>query len=306
MAKKIIHPFHRQHPLALLPMPAAYSKARFRCEACGKTGKGFSYNCKLCRISLHVFCAQLPLSVTHISHTKHSLDLTFESPYRNNKFSCDICRCLGNSRDWLYRCKSCEFDAHVNCARGVPPTIPSPLEPNDEKPPATCSISSPSAPLLQQQQPNVMNDPPFEVNVQKDELTLKLLQQLISDNVSAVAHALLSGGGDSSGGVNNRGLHQLIQLISDNNSHSSGGSQEDGGEGGQEYSFQALQIDDGGGGSGGDGGDVAGDNSDLQAAVIEGDGDGDGGISGVDPIQSLLEDGDTIDVFTGLLGGFTF
>ncbi|XP_012849624.1 PREDICTED: uncharacterized protein LOC105969416, partial [Erythranthe guttata] len=113
MPVKLTHPFHK-HALALVTKPA-YGDARFKCDACGERGNGFSYHCKKCSFDLHMLCAMLPLSVTHDSHVKHNLELSSESPYLDNKFSCDICMSIGSCQ-WLYRCKSCGFDAHLKCA----------------------------------------------------------------------------------------------------------------------------------------------------------------------------------------------
>ncbi|EYU27130.1 hypothetical protein MIMGU_mgv1a019848mg, partial [Erythranthe guttata] len=113
LPEKITHPFDEKHVLTLLSEPA-YGEGRFQCDACSERGKGYSYHCQPCGIDLHVHCAMLPLSVTHGSHV-HKLNLTFESPYPEKKFSCDICTSIGSCQ-WLYTCKSCGFDAHVKCA----------------------------------------------------------------------------------------------------------------------------------------------------------------------------------------------
>ncbi|KAL7120689.1 hypothetical protein ACP275_02G137600 [Erythranthe tilingii] len=122
MPKKITHPFHKEHALTLLPVPA-YEDGQFKCDACGEAGKCFSYHCKPCGVDLHVLCAAVPLTLTHASHHMHKLDLTFESPYDTKDFSCDICKKPGGDH-WLYRCSPCGFDAHLSCARGAPPVSP--------------------------------------------------------------------------------------------------------------------------------------------------------------------------------------
>ncbi|EYU27108.1 hypothetical protein MIMGU_mgv1a022256mg, partial [Erythranthe guttata] len=115
MPKEIIHPFHKEHVLVLLSKPA-YKEGRFRCDACGEKGKGFSYHCDPCGTDLHNYCAVMPFSVTHDCHV-HRLKLVFGSLYANKKFSCAICQMPG-SRQWLYRCRPCEFYAHLKCVRG--------------------------------------------------------------------------------------------------------------------------------------------------------------------------------------------
>ncbi|KAJ9174404.1 hypothetical protein P3X46_013051 [Hevea brasiliensis] len=64
----------------------------------------------------------MPLIVAHQCH-HHQLNLTFFIPYLNKCFSCDICHNLG-SKQWLYRCNLCEFDAHLDCATAEPKTAP--------------------------------------------------------------------------------------------------------------------------------------------------------------------------------------
>ncbi|XP_047340351.1 uncharacterized protein LOC124943939 [Impatiens glandulifera] len=98
MPQHIKHPFDRNnnHLLSLLPV-SPYPGGCFKCDACGKEGNGFSYNCGICSINLHLLCASMPLSSFHHSH-QHELRLSFFPPYKNKG------------------CDHCEFDAHLNCA----------------------------------------------------------------------------------------------------------------------------------------------------------------------------------------------
>ncbi|KAL3732738.1 hypothetical protein ACJRO7_029394 [Eucalyptus globulus] len=118
MPPQINHPVDQYHHiLTLIPTPV-YPVGVFRCDACGKQGSGFSYRCASCNLDLHITCASMPLTQTHPSH-HHLLNLTFSPPYTNRSFSCDICQNLGSSQ-WLYRCHSCEFDAHLSCTMKKP------------------------------------------------------------------------------------------------------------------------------------------------------------------------------------------
>ncbi|KAJ4971725.1 hypothetical protein NE237_004824 [Protea cynaroides] len=121
MAQRITHPADPNHTLSLLPVPA-YPEGHFNCDACGRSGNGFSYHCQTCNMDIHTLCALMPLSVNHQSH-HHPLTLIFSPPYQDMGFSCDICQQMG-SNHWLYRCNSCGFDAHVGCARTKPKTPP--------------------------------------------------------------------------------------------------------------------------------------------------------------------------------------
>ncbi|XP_077219624.1 protein VACUOLELESS GAMETOPHYTES-like [Tasmannia lanceolata] len=109
----IQHPADPNHALSLLPYPA-YPEGYFNCDACGRRGDGFSYHCGRCNFDVHILCASMPLSINHQAHC-HTLNLAFFPPYQNKGFSCDICKRLG-SNHWLYRCETCEFDAHLGCA----------------------------------------------------------------------------------------------------------------------------------------------------------------------------------------------
>jgi hypothetical protein len=60
----------------------------------------------------------MPLVLTHQSH-HHQLNLTPFAPYPNMSFSCDMCHNFG-SKQWLYRCNLCGFDAHLDCAVSQP------------------------------------------------------------------------------------------------------------------------------------------------------------------------------------------
>ncbi|XXG87340.1 hypothetical protein AAC387_Pa11g2053 [Persea americana] len=117
MPQLINHPSDPNHPLFLIPVPA-YPEGFFCCDACGRRGEGFSYHCQVCELDVHTICASMPLSITHQAH-QHTLQLVFSPPYQGNGFSCDICGKLG-SNHWLYRCSTCEFDAHLGCATSKP------------------------------------------------------------------------------------------------------------------------------------------------------------------------------------------
>ncbi|XP_010544532.1 PREDICTED: diacylglycerol kinase theta-like [Tarenaya hassleriana] len=115
MPRKIKHPFDEIHLLTLIPLPR-YEEGRFRCDACGKDGDGFSYHCGDCGIDLHTVCANMPSHVSNQSHPQHELRLTFSVPDSSGSFCCMICRGMG-SNSWLYRCNECGFNAHLICAR---------------------------------------------------------------------------------------------------------------------------------------------------------------------------------------------
>ncbi|XP_010557400.1 PREDICTED: collagen alpha-1(III) chain [Tarenaya hassleriana] len=121
MPRVMTHPSHPSHRLTLLAFPA-YVAGCFNCDACGLTGTGFSYHCSKCEYDVHALCANNPLSVRDRSHPQHQLKLMFESPYGPKGFSCDVCGRIGKNQ-WLYRCPTCEFDAHVRCVATTQPHL---------------------------------------------------------------------------------------------------------------------------------------------------------------------------------------
>ncbi|KAK1261283.1 hypothetical protein QJS04_geneDACA018933 [Acorus gramineus] len=114
LPRKILHPCDPKpkHAFTLFASPV-YSVGCFECNACGEMGKGFCYHCKECKIDLHVACSKKPLSINYMSHG-HPLNLTFSSPYGEKGYLCNVCGRLG-SNQWLYRCSTCGFDAHLDC-----------------------------------------------------------------------------------------------------------------------------------------------------------------------------------------------
>ncbi|KAG8391323.1 hypothetical protein BUALT_Bualt01G0175900 [Buddleja alternifolia] len=286
MPRKITHPFHKDHSLTLLPKPD-YSDGLFKCDGCGETGDGFSYNCKPCGLDLHILCAVMPLSVTYVSHA-HKLDLTFEPPYGTNDFCCDICKRNG-SNNWLYRCSLCGFDAHLNCARGVQQINRTNYNFTgfDQSSQGAQTTSSRSAPLPQiapgwgpMHQNFMMNNAavgvpsgvppfmgPFGVNRQNHDMAMEAAIQQMANNTNAMAVAMLTAGTE-------RGTQQFMAQLASGLNNNGGGS-------------GLINAISGGGGQ----------NNALQALM------GGGGGGGMDVLQSLMGGGDGVNLVGSLLGG---
>ncbi|KAK1295754.1 hypothetical protein QJS10_CPB15g00158 [Acorus calamus] len=108
------HDFHN-HQLSLIPNVAD----DFTCKACAKRIQGFAYHCDTCAddYSLHPICSSAHEKVQHDKHAKHPLTLSASVPYRNNRFECKVCKKRDSTSDqWIYRCASCKFDVHLDCA----------------------------------------------------------------------------------------------------------------------------------------------------------------------------------------------
>lgn len=71
---KPIHPKHRNHPLTLLfhPENAWSSSSSYTCDDCGREGRGWVYNCSLCRFNLHPACAKIAHEVPRAANMHHA------------------------------------------------------------------------------------------------------------------------------------------------------------------------------------------------------------------------------------------
>ncbi|CAH8355939.1 unnamed protein product [Eruca vesicaria subsp. sativa] len=174
LPQKIRHPFDKNHLLSLISSPK-YQEGKFRCDACGENGDGFSYHCGDCGIDLHTVCANMPTRVTHQFHPHHQLSLTFSlmspggygSGSRSRSaavasFRCSVCQKPG-SNSWLYSCKECGgFDAHLLCAKRKPanPTaVPSPVI-NNPYPPVMPTLSPIIRPMINEMINNLVTNTP--------------------------------------------------------------------------------------------------------------------------------------------------
>ncbi|KAJ9174720.1 hypothetical protein P3X46_013335 [Hevea brasiliensis] len=79
------------------------------CSGCGNSLSGQTYGCLGCEFFLHKYCAKLPQEMQHFFHPC-TLFLTIGFYVCNGCYS-------HHSGTLGYRCKKCDFDLDVDCAR---------------------------------------------------------------------------------------------------------------------------------------------------------------------------------------------
>ncbi|XP_039029707.1 uncharacterized protein LOC120164001 [Hibiscus syriacus] len=126
---EIRHPYHRDHPLVLLPK-SPYEKGRAICNFCGKTCEKFIYHCS-CELDLHVKCALLSFDIAEkvLGELKRvPLKVPLVSADDNDeeleRAKCFVCRepLLGS----MHFSPDCGFNLHKKCVE-LPPKINYPL-----------------------------------------------------------------------------------------------------------------------------------------------------------------------------------
>ncbi|XP_028082487.1 uncharacterized protein LOC114283816 isoform X2 [Camellia sinensis] len=120
LPQQLSHPFHPQHPLTLLPHPPS-NGGEFRCQACGKARRGFTFHCSTCQFNLDINCASLKpqinqqISIRHFSHTNLPiLDLCNKD--KNFDVFCSACESQFQDHDSIYVCLECKLLLHKPCA----------------------------------------------------------------------------------------------------------------------------------------------------------------------------------------------
>nr|GEY66143.1 zinc finger, PHD-type [Tanacetum cinerariifolium]GEY82812.1 zinc finger, PHD-type [Tanacetum cinerariifolium] len=118
----IYHPSH-PHPL----QSGTSQPIICKCDACGKEHRGIFYHCTTCfNHNIHIDCAFLP-RMLQIQHHTHPLIISYSSEHiersymgRNRSYvgsTCRICRApFGLDYLWNYKCESCRYFVHLDCA----------------------------------------------------------------------------------------------------------------------------------------------------------------------------------------------
>ncbi|KAG8391324.1 hypothetical protein BUALT_Bualt01G0176000 [Buddleja alternifolia] len=113
LPRHIRHPSHPKHSLKLLFSPP-YSDSEFTCDACAKSGHGFTYHCAACKFDLHVECASLPEFEERDDH-QHPLILLYDDKMEGPDFVCYVCGGSVGKGCWSYCCLACKCGAHLEC-----------------------------------------------------------------------------------------------------------------------------------------------------------------------------------------------
>ncbi|OMO93960.1 Zinc finger, PHD-type [Corchorus olitorius] len=149
------HPFHRDHPLCLLPNspyeggyicnfcgeeaclsspliiqdkhhPHPFTRFwrnfSFTCDACGIDKKGgFRYTCSKCKLLVHKECISLPRVIKFFWHEHpifHNYFLQLQGEGSSSKsWECVVCLDKVDIGFGSYSCLHCHFIVHVKCAR---------------------------------------------------------------------------------------------------------------------------------------------------------------------------------------------
>ncbi|PPD70861.1 hypothetical protein GOBAR_DD32256 [Gossypium barbadense] len=113
---KIDHPFHRNHPLVLLPEP---SYKGCLCHFCGKTCEKSVYHCS-CKLDFHVKCALFPLNMAEkkleeLKHVTIKVPLLFTEDDNKELEKLDCFMCWEPLLESMYFSLDCGFNLHKKC-----------------------------------------------------------------------------------------------------------------------------------------------------------------------------------------------
>ncbi|EOY05974.1 Uncharacterized protein TCM_020834 [Theobroma cacao] len=119
---EINHPFHRKHPLVLMPTPPYGPRARCFCDFCGRTCKMFVYHCS-CGLDFHIKCALFSCTIAeknfgeleHIVLPWISIDEQTEELESAKCFGC-----WNPLLESTYFSLDCRFNLHKKCVELSP------------------------------------------------------------------------------------------------------------------------------------------------------------------------------------------
>ncbi|KAL2895122.1 Diacylglycerol kinase theta [Bienertia sinuspersici] len=110
------HPLHSQHQLVFNPKPGKGGFLRSKCDLCGKSTKGYIFNCSACNFQLHPCCAMLSGKMNFPIHP-HSLVIlpTTANSGGAGDMLCSECERRRSGR--VYQCTVCNYYLHAVCAK---------------------------------------------------------------------------------------------------------------------------------------------------------------------------------------------
>ncbi|KAH1096378.1 hypothetical protein J1N35_013299 [Gossypium stocksii] len=113
---KIDHPFHRNHPLVLLPKPS-YKRCFY--NFCGKTCEKSVYHCS-CKLDFHIKCALFSLNMAEkkleeLKHITIKVPLLFTEDDNKELEKLDCFICWEPLLESMYFSLDCGFNLHKKC-----------------------------------------------------------------------------------------------------------------------------------------------------------------------------------------------
>lgn len=106
---------HFSHPHSLTPLKQEQELVTSNCRGCERPISSEPFHgCSKCKYYLHDECLEAPLSISHLSHPSHHLNLLPFPTYSGRSFICNGCGQRGKA--FVYHCSVCSFDLHTYCA----------------------------------------------------------------------------------------------------------------------------------------------------------------------------------------------
>ncbi|KAJ0088734.1 hypothetical protein Patl1_32945 [Pistacia atlantica] len=106
---KIKHPFHRKHPLVLIPDTSNVSWRRPACFFCNESCRRFAYSCSNCACYLNIKCATLSCVIEPEAREHQIIHWMRAIP-----FTCNACG-EKESEQTPYFCTACRVKVHKSC-----------------------------------------------------------------------------------------------------------------------------------------------------------------------------------------------
>ncbi|XP_017974769.1 PREDICTED: uncharacterized protein LOC108661655 [Theobroma cacao] len=119
---EINHPFHRKHPLVLMPTPPYGPRASCFCDFCGRTCKMFVYHCS-CGLDFHIKCALFSCTIAekNFGELEHTVQPWISIDEQNEELESANCfGCWNPLLESTYFSLDCGFNLHKKCVELSP------------------------------------------------------------------------------------------------------------------------------------------------------------------------------------------